>query len=146
MVLAVSNTLGHPVMMFSSAHLLPLVYTTPGDFRASTPLYVAFNQAGAGHYDAVTFKDTATEQTHCSHQRSNQNKCTCGQRGKHYSTAKQYIPVQKKYTSMILCPCLAANRPCTSSCICNNCDNPNSIRPRSSNNLAQPRQRQRHAW
>ena len=153
MVRAVSNALGLPIVMFSSAHHYPVVYTIPRICNASVPLFVAFNQADAGHYDAVTLKsvpDTgtniATQSSHRSTQEVDHNRCTCGQKGKHYSTVKRCIPVQKKYTSIILCPCLAANRPCSSSCICNSCNNPNGIRPCTSTSIARPRQRQRHAW
>ena len=53
--------------------------------------------------------------------------------------------MKKKYTSVILCPCLASSRPCTSECICNNCNNPNGARP-SASQIPQKRRRQKHAW
>ena len=56
MVRAVSNALGLSIVMFSSAHHYPVVYTIPRICNASVPLFVAFNQADAGHYDAVTLK------------------------------------------------------------------------------------------
>ncbi len=91
MVPAVSNALGLPVIVFSSAHHHPLIYTTPRVCNASIPLYVAFNQANAGHYDAVTFRDASSSTMHtsyCSPEETAHDKCTCGQKGKHYTTSK----------------------------------------------------------
>lgn len=53
MVLATSNALGIQVIIFSSAHHYPVIHITPRSCKTSVPLYVAFNQANAGHYDAV---------------------------------------------------------------------------------------------
>ena len=131
MVLAVLNALGLPVIIFSSAHHYPLIYITPRDCKVPVPLFIAFNQANAGHYDAVTCSDmsnTSSEASQSSASKINENRCTCGQKGKHYSTEYRCISIQKKYTSVIYCPCLASNRSCTSECICNNCNNPKGTR------------------
>ena len=53
MVLAISNALGLPIIIFSSASHYPIINIAPRVCRASLPLYVAFNQTGAGHYDAL---------------------------------------------------------------------------------------------
>ena len=61
MVLAVSNTLGLPVVIFS--------YITPRVCKVPVPLFVAFNQADAGHYDAMTYSDmsgTSSQASQCS--------------------------------------------------------------------------------
>ena len=49
MVTAVTNALTIPVIVFSSALHPPIIYITPRICTASTPLYAAFNQHGAGH-------------------------------------------------------------------------------------------------
>ena len=56
MVLAVSNALDIPVVIFSSANHYPIINVTPRVCKVPVPLFVAFNQAGAGHYDAIAFK------------------------------------------------------------------------------------------
>ena len=55
MIKAVSNAFSLPIIVFSSALHYPVVYTTPRVCHVSIPLYVAFNQAGAGHYSALSF-------------------------------------------------------------------------------------------
>lgn len=149
MVPAVSNALGLQVVIFSSAHHYPLIHITPRVCKVAVPLYVAFNQANAGHYDAVTVSDmsnTSLQGSHFSPPLMDNKRCTCGQKGKHYSTTERCIPVKKRYTSVSLCPCLANSQPCTSACICNNCSNPNGVKPNT--NSARPKQRQRykHVW
>ena len=144
MVLAVSNALGLPVIIFSSAHHYPLIYITPRFCKISVPLYVAFNQAGAGHYNAVTF-DTLDNNPQLLSSNTGDHGCSCGRKGKNYSTEHRCVSIKKKYTSVILCPCLASDKPCTIDCICNNCNNPNGAGP-SVSQLPQKRCRQKHAW
>ena len=145
-VLAVSNALGIPVIVFSSAHHYPIVYITPRVCRNPTPLYVGFNQAGAGHYDAVVFNDTASNgrQSPRLSPSPSMVKCSCGRKGKHYANEERCIPIKKKYTSVTKCPCLANDRACQEYCICNNCSNPKGSRPIPVQ-LPMKRKRQRHA-
>ena len=141
MILAVSNALQLPIVVFSSAHHLPVVYTTPRVCKTSISLFVAFNQANAGHYDAVTLKGFSHHTPPTSPKRK--KKCTCGKTQQ--PAMKQHcIEIQKKYTSMILCPCLTAKQPCSTSCICKNCNNPHGSKSQKSK--MQERKRQWHAW
>ena len=55
MVVAISSVLGLPVIVFCSASHYPIINITQRACAAAIPLYVAFNQVGVGHYDAVCF-------------------------------------------------------------------------------------------
>ena len=94
MVLAVSNALGLPVIIFSSAYHYPLIYITPRFCKISVPLYVAFNQAGTGHYDAVTF-DTLDNNPQLLSSNTGDHGCSCGRKGKHYSTERRCVSIKK---------------------------------------------------
>ena len=92
MIKAVSNAFSLPIIVFSSALHYPVVYTTPRVCHVSIPLYVAFNQAGAGHYSALSFQCDEKEQPNSHHlpstfaervsadhsQAQSQSRCTCG--------------------------------------------------------------------
>ena len=128
MIKAISNAFSLPIIVFSSALHYPVVYTTPRVCHVSIPLYVAFNQAGTGHYSALSFQCDEKEQLNSHHlpstfaervsadhsQDQSQSRCTCGHKDKQ-STSKRCIPLQKKYTSVLRCSCLATNKSCTSS-------------------------------
>ena len=150
MVVAISNALGLPIIIFSSASHYPVISIAPRVCRASLPLYVAFNQSGPGHYDAVSFKTHTPTPSHNSSppqlpgHETNISRCTCGKGNKHYSTAERCTIMQYKYTTSIRCPCLLAGEPCTPLCTCHNCANPKGIRPKVSSRVRE--QRKRHAW
>ena len=54
----VSNAVGLPVIVLSSAHHHSVVYTV---CKVSIPLWIAYNQAKAGHYNALTLRDLSQE-------------------------------------------------------------------------------------
>lgn len=137
MVLAISNALGLPIIVFSSAAHYPVINIVPRVFKLSIPLYIAFNQAGAGHYDAVLFGPSL----HLNDQKS--KRCHCG-KGAKDSTVERCKIVQFKYTSSIRCPCLLAGQPCSSICSCFNCANPQGVKP--SCPITRCRERKKHAW
>ncbi len=149
MVVAVANALGIQVVIFSSAHHYPLIYITPRVCKTSIPLYVAFNQGGAGHYDAVIASAASSPSLSSTSSTpppvDNVNRCTCGHNLKHYSALKRCTTIEKKYTSIVLCPCFANGRSCTSSCICKNCSNPNGMKPAKPAGSKQ-RQRYKQPW
>lgn len=139
MVLAVSNALDIPVVIFSSADHYPVINITPRVCKVPVPLFVAFNQAGAGHYDAISFKGGQ----HALLKNTDGKQCNCG-KNRTFSTAERCTLLKFKYTTSIRCPCLLADRPCTSACKCINCANPKGVRPKHLPN--RPRERRRHAW
>ena len=147
MVLAISNALGLPIIIFSSASHYPIINIAPRVCRASLPLYVAFNQTGAGRYDAVSFKSYTPTPSDISpppqqpEGKTKTSRCSCG---KHYSTAERCTIMQFKYTASIRCPCLLAGHRCTSLCACRNCANPKGTRPNVTTTVKE--QRKKHAW
>ena len=149
MIKAVSNALGLPIIVFSSALHYPIVYTTPRVCQVSIPLYVAFNQAGAGHYSALSFRDDEKDNPKVcipsTTSASSLSRCACGHKDK-TSESKRCIPVKTKYTSVVRCSCLAADKSCNSSCLCFNCSNPNGVRPEKHRHSKQTRIRQKHVW
>ena len=146
MVVAISNALGLPIIIFSSACHYPVINITPRVCKVSIPIYVAFNQSGAGHYDAVSFKDDIPAHTvppSISQSTTKETRCNCGKSDKHYSTTKRCVVLQYKYTTSIRCPCLLNGHSCDSSCSCRNCDNPKGSKPKKAD---RKRVRERHAW
>ncbi len=114
MVLAISNATGIPIVIFSSALYYPIIYITPRNLKTHISLYVAFNQAGAGHYDSVVCKSFPDDQsTNSSNVMPNNSKpcCTCGRHDGTNETPR-FVPLQSKYTTIIKCPCFLANIPC----------------------------------
>ena len=146
MIKAVSNILSIPIIVFSSALHYPVVYTTPRICHSPIPLYLAFNQSGAGHYSALSFQQNKERSTNGQEVKTkNSRRCTCGQKDKS-STSRRCVPLQSKYTSVVRCSCLASNKSCNSSCLCHNCSNPNGPRPPKPRHPTQKRMRQNHAW
>ena len=109
MVLALSNALGLPIVIFSSALHYPIIHVSPRVCRAAIPLYVAFNQSGAGHYNAVLFKGSLNVITSKS---DPDTKCTCGKGGKGNSIQHCTV-IKHKYTTSLRCPCHRAGHGCT---------------------------------
>ena len=142
MVVTISNALGLPVIVFSSASHYPIINITP---CAAIPLYVAFNQVGASHYDTVCFNEDIHPTSTSSHpeRTSRVSNCTCGRVDKHNSVTKQCTLLKFKYTTTIRCPCLSAGRPCTSLCTCHNCGNSKGVKP--VNSTGKIRRRNKHA-
>ena len=60
----------------SSAHHYPVINISPRVCKAAIPLYAAFNQCGAGHYDAVVFKNKVLK-LHATKSTPDM-RCTCG--------------------------------------------------------------------
>ena len=143
MVLALSNVLGLPIIIFSSAHHYPVINISPRVCRAAIPLYVAFNQSGAGHYDAVELKKKVPLNVH-TFKSTPDMKCTCGRSGKHCSTMQRCGVLKHKYTTSIRCPCHLAGHGCTPLCQCSNCANPHGVKPRFVHKRV--RERRKHAW
>ena len=127
MVVALSNALELPFIVFSSLLHHPIINITPRRQCMPVPVFLAYVHHAAGHYDAVVLKDVSVlphndiptdvddvEQIHC----------TCGKRDKGDSP-KHCIQTTSTYgTLMIKCPCLKKKQPCSHKCRCKNCENP----------------------
>ena len=155
MVVAISNALGLPIIVFPSASHYPVINIAPRVCRVSIPLFV-HSFLSPGHYDAVSFttfyqtpsmtQPSTTETPSMTEQspvETNITRCTCGKCDKH-STAQWCRIRHFKYTTSIRCPCLLACHSCTSVCTCHNCVNPKGIRPK--NLCGRIRESKKHAW
>ena len=110
--------------------------------RAAIPLYVAFNQSGAGHYDAVLLKKVPSNVI--TYKSDPGTRCTCGRSGKHCFTMQRCTVMEHKYTTSVRCPCHLGGRGCTPLCQCSNCGNPHGVKPKITHKKT--RERRRHAW
>ena len=118
---AVANIIQTPIVLFTSAIALPVVVVMPRNAPLNdAPIFVAFNQHGAGHYDAVTWSNTEFD-----HQKDapalSEASCSCGRKGKTDSAAC-IVRFQDSYASK--CPCYHAKKACGPKCRCKNCLNP----------------------
>ena len=79
-LLALSNVLKCPIVIFTSIDTYPVIPLIPREAPLSAVLiYVAFNQSGKGHYDAIKVLQT---EVHCSpkiQSKSIESSCRCGQ-------------------------------------------------------------------
>ena len=91
-VLALSNLLGLPLIIFTSNIHQPIISITPRHIRAASPLFLVFNEAGAGHYDAAELCDTTQAQSLpiTSNHRENIKTCSCGKNDKNNKTHCNY--------------------------------------------------------
>ena len=93
--------------------LLP-ISSIPSD---SHPLFIAYNQDGSGHYDAVCPLDAIFEDRENIHPVQLQvEKCTCGR-----NSSKG---VSSLYHYSTKCPCFKAEKACSSMCRYKGCKNP----------------------
>ncbi|CAB3979300.1 Hypothetical predicted protein [Paramuricea clavata] len=75
MLMALSNVLKCPVVIFTSIDTYPIIPLNPRQAPLSAiPIYVAFNQSGKGHYDAIVL------QIQCDARVENrvETSCRCG--------------------------------------------------------------------
>ena len=130
MLLSLSNALGLPIIVLSSAMHHPLINITPRHIRVAVPLYVAYNQYGAGHYDSLVVSSTSNQQQELPStpvSPTKVSKYTCGKNDK--SDEAHCKPHKMKYTSVTRCQCYANQVSCTRSCQCKHCSNPFGSRP-----------------
>ena len=142
MILSHSNALGLPMIIFSSAIYHPLINITPRHLRASIPLYLAFNQYGAGHHDGVTLSSTSSR-PHSVTSSTQSAQCSCGENDKSGKTHCQ--PQVMKYTSVTRCQCYKPQKACIPFCKCKNCSNPFGSNLPASNAMPS-RKRPRQQW
>ena len=130
-VVALSNLLGLPFIVFSSSVCQPVITITPRHLQIPVPVYLAFNQSGAGHYDGVVLCDSdqiqpvalpLTSESDAYIAGGDVGACSCGKNDK--MKRSHCHPVTSKYTTLVRCKCCKESKPCTNSCRCNNCNNP----------------------
>ena len=131
MLTALSNTLQTPIIVFSSIACHPFFCVMQ---TVSTPIMVAFNQWGAGHYDGVIIKEAVTSS-------AEPVRCGCG---KNNTKADTHCHVVKhKCTEVVRCACVKNGTACNVNCRCKNCDNPCGQR---SSAHTPRRKRAKHEW
>lgn len=138
MLLGVSNVLRMPVTVFTAMEHFVIIPVSPRSKPLTgTPIYLAFNHAGPGHYDAVIFRDPVTNSSsNCEDEilspspntddtRSPLLACRCGKgRAKKRSAdgnLKEFcgqIPGECR----VSCPCFLSRQGCKN-CNCLNCGN-----------------------
>lgn len=133
MPLALANILSSPVLLFTSMETMPVLIITPSIMRDAVPrVHLAFNQFGAGHYDAINIVSRDIEQT-CENEISNTvreeadsspiiRECSCGKNAKRSTTRKSVCTKSNTYSSR--CPCYKNSRGCHDGCSCKGCENP----------------------
>ena len=112
-VLALSNTLGLPFIIFSSSICQPVITITPRNLKAPTPIYLAFKQCGPGHYDAAVVCSTGSKNALpvpicASDEKAAESSCSCGKNDK--MNKSHCHPTQSKYTTIVKCICVKNNK------------------------------------
>ena len=145
MILAISNALEIPVIVYSSALHHPFVYISPRSLKVTYPLHVAFLQYGPGHYNGISKSDTCKNDAMVSPCSSlHTMKCNCGVRNMGDSDEDHCVPLTRKYSTFVRCPCLRAGSGCSEACRCKNCNNPLGKHQQQSSFTKVCRQR--HVW
>ena len=124
-IAGLSNMLQSPVVLFTSRLNQPLhiQYPTYSPMLSPNPVYLAYLQAGSGHYDAVVQapKDNSSN----SQIGSVSSGCTCGQKSTFKGTACSFS--LNMYSSR--CPCYNKKHPCSHLCKCKGCTNSFGTKP-----------------
>ena len=124
---ALVNVLSLPITVFTSAENMPVlmlfpISSIPSD---SNPLFIAYNQDGSGHYDAVCRINAIEDRENIQLEVESQMKgCTCGR-----NSSKGVSCAYSLYHYSTKCPCFKAQQSCTSKCRCKGCKNPHGQRP-----------------
>ena len=107
MPLALANILSSPVLLFTSMETMPVLLITPSIMRDAVPrVHLAFNQFGAGHYDAIHIVSRDIEQT-CENEISNPvreeadsspiiRECSCGKNAKRSTQENPFFQSQTR--------------------------------------------------
>ena len=78
MVLALSNALGLPIIVFSSIPNHRFISIFPRQVNISFPIYLAYTHCGPGHYDGVVMKtDTSCTASDSHETHTKPQYCTC---------------------------------------------------------------------
>ena len=122
MPLAMANVLCLPIVVMTQMENLPVLPITPRDCLQCMPIFIAFDQSGAGHYDAVT--QITHSESSCEVEKSveveNKNECCrCGQGAK--KSEKDIVSCDQFKKR---CKCFQGVRSCTDKCQCLGCENP----------------------
>ena len=142
MPLALSNVLSTPLMLFTSMETMPVLLITPSTIRDAIPcLYLGFNQFGAGHYDAISIRNSENNErsaqlgrnkvsgsilSEVTHSSQSNHKCSCGQNSNRNTPEKLFCTYSNTYSTR--CPCFKSKSGCQEGCSCKKCENPHGKR------------------
>lgn len=146
MILAMSNLLKFPIVVFSSLENYPLVPVFPENQLSNVrPLYMSYNSAGCGHYDFVLkteeVKDVEMHELKRK-ERESVVSCSCGVNRKGEIAKNVCNNSPGSYGSR--CKCFRSNVECNDMCRCKGCCNPHGERKsKDKTNTCSPRKRQR---
>jgi hypothetical protein len=117
-LLALANVLNCTIIAFASIGSYPVIPVVPRTAALSSiPLYVAYNNSGKGHYDAVVPVNLPASED-CAAVQQEQPACSCG-RGAARDKTKGFC---HSYASR--CKCFQSCGSCHVGCRCINCANP----------------------
>ena len=153
MLLGLANVLKMSFVVFTSMEHFPVIPVSPRTRPiTAAPIYLAYNHAGPGHYDAVIFNETITAASsddpnpkEVQDAPSKVGGCRCGKGAAHKRTADGAIKsfcVQIAGERRVSCPCFLAQQGCNN-CRCFNCANRYGKQDNSENKDLKGRQRNR---
>lgn len=134
---ALSKVLCSAILVITSMPSVEVIPFIPDTIKSKTPLFVAFNQAGPGHYDSTVDRpknDSASDgggsasNVLASKYASTQGKCRCGS-GKVAGDGSEALSCTNKADTgrtgkyLTRCPCYRLQQGCTAMCRCVNCGN-----------------------
>ena len=128
MVLTLANVLHVPITIFTSVDNMPVlcIMPTTQSVFSTQPIFLAFNQSGSGHYDAVIPQSQSSQSAPAA---VRGQKCYCGRK----------LKISKDSCISVRCPCFIRQNGCTKLCRCKSCQNEHGKRPPpSSTRVCQP--------
>jgi hypothetical protein len=164
-ILALANIMRIGIVVFTSLENFSVITIVPrNEPIASTTVYLAFEQLGAGHYDAVIesatvavavdttlspekpSEDNITLQDTVDHSEAHNSPatCRCGQGAAKNKQNRQFCAEYKSG-----CKCFRSFKGCSVECGCRNCANPYGVRllqgDKEMSSGIQARKRRKHA-
>ena len=123
-ILALSNLLGLPFIVFTSSIYQPVITITPRHLKVPIPVYLAFNQSGAGHYDGVVVCDDERIQPLALPVTSNGADAGKDVHDERMIKQTHHTVILLHQSSITCCTCCKESKPCTNLCKCKTCNNP----------------------
>ena len=148
MVTNVSNMLGIPVVVFSSAMHHPIIFITPKVLQVSVPIYLAFMQFGPGHYSGIcAADDTTDDHSYATNSPSIDFKCKCYCGRNDKSSPQDHCNIRDtKYGTIARCRCVRFKMKCSEQCKCKSCKNPFGQRQPDDSKPKSRKSRKKHNW
>ena len=131
MLLGLADVLRMSFVVFTSMEHFPVIPISPRTIPiTAVPIYLAFNYAGPGHYDAVILCESTVSVVHPNPKPANKESskmrgCRCGKgaaQKRVVDGAVKSFCVQIPGERRVACPCFLAQQGC-SNCKCFSCGN-----------------------